>query len=105
MWRQGAVGILGVYLMGSSALFSQSHAAMVLAVLGGILGILFAVASPLYPRALLGTAVTGFLLGLSAFIVTESPFIDGNRGAVGVFMLSCAVAPRVRSLANGESPH
>jgi hypothetical protein len=89
----------------SIALFSQSQAAMVLAVLGGTLGILFAVVSPLYPNALLGAAVTGFLLGLSAFIVTESPFIDGNRGSVGIFMLACAVAPRTRSLASGEPLH
>jgi hypothetical protein len=97
--------MLGVYLMSTVALFPQSRAAIVLAVVGGILAIAFAAASPLFPNALAAAAATGFLLGLSAFIVTDGPFIDGDRGSVGVFMLACAVAPRVRSFVAGEAVH
>ena len=105
MWRPAAVAFLGVYLVSTIAFFQQSHGAMILAVVGGLAGVGFAIASALRPKAMNAAALVGFLLGLSAFVVAESPFIDGNRGSVGVFMLACAVFPSPRRLASGESVH
>ena len=68
-------------------------------------GVGLSLASALRPNALHLAAFVGFILGLSAFVVTESPFIDGNRGAVGVFILACAVAPRPRRVRPGEAVH
>jgi hypothetical protein len=105
MWRPASVAFLGVYLVSTIAFFPQSQVAMILAVVGGLAGVGFAIASALRPNAMNAAALVGFLLGLSAFVVTENRFIDGNRGSVGVFMLACAVAPRPRRLAPGESAH
>lgn len=105
MWRPAAVAFLGVYLVSTIALFEQSQGAMILAVIGGVAAVGFAIASALRPKAMNAAALVGFLLGLSAFVLTENPFTDGNRGSVGVFILACAVAPRARTLAPGEAVH
>ncbi len=105
MWRQAAVGLLGVYLVSTVALFPQSRGAMILAISGGVLAIGFAAASPIWPNALNWAAAAGFLLGMSAFIVTENPLTDGDRGTIGVFILACAVAPSPRISLSGKSEH
>jgi len=103
--RQAAVGILGLYLVSTVGLVPQSEAAVVMTLVGGILCIAFALVSPIYPKALNTAALIGFLLACSAFLAIDSDFVDGNRGTVGIFMMACAVAPRVRRLAPGESAH
>ena len=105
MWRPATVAFLGVYLVSSIAIVRQNQAAMILAVVGGVSAVGLAIASALRPNALHLAAFVGFLLGLSAFVATESPFIDGNRGSVGVFILACAVAPRPRRVRPGEAVH
>lgn len=97
--------MLGVYLVATVALFPQSRGAMILAISGGVLAIAFAAASPIWPSALHWAAAVGFLIGMSAFMVTESPFTDGDRGTIGVFILACAVAPSPRIFLSGKSDH
>ena len=105
MLRPALVASLGIYLLVSPGLWDQQRAAVILAIIGGSLLIIFALVSPVYARALDLAALVGFIVCVSAFLVTERPFTDGNRGAVGVFAMMCAIAPRVRRLASGEVGH
>jgi hypothetical protein len=105
MWCSAIVSVLGLYLVTTVALFPQSRLSSALAVVGGALAALFAIARPYYDRALDRAALVAFVLAVSALAIGDSPLVDWNRVSVGAVMFVCAVAPSPKRLGPGEAPH